>query len=70
MSKPSSRPLIEFELVAFRATVELETPAAVFELLSSARVFYDAVQRHEFRDNYASHVISTTKATTSGEVFT
>src|SRR5207253_3614209 len=37
---------------------ELEAPAAMLELLSSARVFHYAVQGHELRNDYPSHATS------------
>ena len=48
--------LVELELVALVAALELERPAAVREVLGSARILHHAVERHELRYNDASHV--------------
>jgi hypothetical protein len=49
--------LVELELVAFRAPVELKGPAAALEAFGSARVFHHAVQRHELRYDEFAHCL-------------
>jgi hypothetical protein len=47
--------LVELELVAFLAPLDLEGPAAVLVVLPAAGGFHDAVQRHELGYDDASH---------------
>jgi hypothetical protein len=50
--------LVELELVAFRAALELKRPATAVETFCSAGVFHHSVQGHEFGDDDSSHVLA------------
>ena len=47
--------LVELELVAFRAAVELERPSTTFELAGATGILKDTVHGDEFRNDDAAH---------------
>ena len=48
--------LVELELVALLAAIDLEAPASVLEVLASTRGLHDTVQRHELGYDDPSHL--------------
>src|SRR5215210_3736414 len=48
--------LVVLELVTFGSALGAERPASSVEFPGAARIFDDAVQRHELRHDYPSHV--------------